>query len=118
MAKKPLENLLNTTIETIMEGIEHKPWTAFINNAVAFTGVMLNNQELVKEIKEVKDNPQYLENIERNIIQKFGKKYENELVGIIFRHVWGALIYNISTIIAITEEVKEWEDSKNGKLNH
>jgi hypothetical protein len=117
MAKKPLEKLLNVTIETIMEGIEHKPWTAFINNAVAFTGVMLNNQQLIIEVREVKNNPQYLLDIETKIITKFGNKYESELVALIFKHVWGALIYNISTIVAIVEEVKEWEKHKNNEAN-
>lgn len=116
MAKRPLENLLNTTIETIMEGIEHKPWTAFINNAVAFTGVMLNNQQLIIEVREVKNNPQYLLDIEAGIINRFGKKYKSDLVALIFKHVWGALIYNISTIVAIVEEVQEWEQNKKGPV--
>jgi len=109
---KPLENLMNTTIETIIEAIEKKPWTAFINNTVAFTGVIINNKGLIEDIKKVQGSPTLITEMEERAVQRFGKKYENELVSKIFKMVWAAVVFNISTVIAIDEVVREHNHDK------
>ncbi len=104
---KPLENLMLTTIETIVEGVEKEPWTAFINNAASYTGVMLNYKGLVKDIAEVREEPSKLLAMEEQAIKKFGKNYENSLVSNIFKLIWSAVVYNISTTISIAELIEE-----------
>lgn len=111
MAKKPLENLMDATIETIIEAIEHKPWHAFINNGVVFTGVAINHEELYAEILAVKENPSVLIEMEKRSVEKFGKKKSNRIASIIFRHVWAMIMYNLSSILEIAKELKELKES-------
>ncbi|MCW8966147.1 MAG: hypothetical protein OQK82_05625, partial [Candidatus Pacearchaeota archaeon] len=65
MKKTPLENLMNTTIETIIEAINHEPWFAFVNNGFAITGIAINHKALYQNIKEVQSNPSILEEMEK-----------------------------------------------------
>ena len=104
---RPLENLMNAIIETIIEGIEREPWHAFINNGVAFTGVAMKNKQLIEEIKEVQLNPDLLVGMEERSVKKFGKKRSTAVASIVFKHVWGMIVYNTSSIIAIDMELRE-----------
>lgn len=107
---KPLKNLMNATIETIIEGIEREPWTAFINNTVAFTGVAFNYKELIEQIKETQANPSKLEELEKAAQQKWGKHYDNTLVHKMFQLIWAAVLYKVNTIIAVKELIEEYRD--------
>lgn len=110
---KPLENLMNTIIETIMEAIQHEPWFAYINNGVSFTGIAINHKRLYEEIVEVQENPEILIEMEAKAVAKFGKKHNNQVASIIFKHVWGMVVYNTSSIIAIDKQIREHNDHPN-----
>lgn len=114
---KPLKRLMFATIETIMEGINREPWTAFINNGFDFTGVMFNHKLLVTQIVEAKSNPILLENLEKEAIDKWGKKYENSLVSKIFKLAWAALLYNVATVAEIDTIIKEHNKGVTEHLN-
>jgi C4-dicarboxylate transporter len=109
---KQLKKLMNTTIETIIEGMEHQPWTAFINNTIAFGGVMMNNQELVQDIREAKKNLSILSDLENEAMQNFGNKQSAQIVAIVFKHVWAAVVYNVGTVDAIIEDIAEYHRGK------
>jgi len=114
---KPLKNLMLATIETIIEGVEREPWTAFINNTVAFTGVAFNYKQLIEEIKETKANPQKLVELEQAAQKKWGKEYDNTLVQKMFQLIWASVLYKVNTIIAIKELVEEFKHDKALKVN-
>lgn len=112
MKKTPLENLMNVTIETIIEAINHEPWFAFVNNGFAITGIAINHKELYANIKDIQANPSALEDMEAIAVQKFGKKLNAQLASIIFRHVWGMIVYNTSSIISMEQQIREYNDSQ------
>lgn len=107
---KPLERLMLTTIETIIEGIEKEPWTAFINNTFDFTSVMLNNKKLIVEIVEAKNDPNVMGQLEAKAVDKFGKRFSNSLVAKIFQLSWAALLFNVATVAEIDKVVREYND--------
>ena len=102
------------TIETIMEGINKEPWTAFINNGFDFTAVMFNHKLLVDQIQDAAKHPDILQALEDEIDAKFGKRYPK--VRKIFKLVWAALIFKVNTIIEITEVIKEDQGNEPPKL--
>jgi hypothetical protein len=103
--RDPLEKLMLTTIETIIEGVEKKPWTAFINNTFAFTSVVFKYGELISKIEEAKNNPQYLEGLKQKANEKWGSKYKDGLVADIFDLIWAAMLYKVATIMEIHDLV-------------
>jgi hypothetical protein len=110
---QPLKRLMLATIETIMEGINKEPWTAFINNGFDFTAVMFNHKLLVDQIQDAAKHPDILQKLEDEIDSKFGQQHPK--VRQIFKLVWAALIFKVNTIIEISKIVKE-EETTNKKL--
>lgn len=107
--KQPLKKLMLTTIETIIEGIEKEPWTAFINNTFNFTGVVFSYKQLVKEIQEAKENPAIMEELKQEASNKWGDKYDNTLISRIFDLIWASILYKVATVIEITNIVQEYK---------
>lgn len=106
---QPLKKLMLTTIETIIEGVEKEPWTAFINNTFDFASIVFNYKELVEQIKAAKENPQILAELKQEASNKWGKKYENTLISRIFDLVWAAILYKVATIIEVDKLVREFK---------
>lgn len=103
---KNLEKLLFTILETTVEAIEKKHWTAFINNGFATISILSNLKELGKEIQEVRNNPEMLETLEKLAINKYSK-HEKELVLKTFRKVYSAIVFNVGTAMDITQDWKK-----------
>lgn len=104
---KPLKRLTLAIIETIVEGIEKKPWTAFINNTFDFTAVTFNHKQLVEEIMDAKADPEIMEALEQEACEKWADKYSDHIAKKIFQIAWAALLYNVGATFEIKDVIEE-----------
>ena len=105
---KVLTKLTEAIAETIVEAIQKKPWTAFINNTFAFSDVALKNKSLVEDFKAVEENPELLEDLKTAVLNhRKVKELGEEKAGRIFNAIWMAIIFNSKTVLEIKSIVEE-----------
>ena len=105
---KVLTTLTEAIAETVIEAIQKKAWTAFIDNTFAFTDVAFRNKQLVEDFKAVEADPQLLEQLKHDVLNhRKVKEIEGEKAGRIFNVIWMAIVFNSKSILEIKSIVEE-----------
>ena len=109
MKKVPvLTELAKVIAETIIEGIQKKPWTAFIDNTFDLGDVAFRNKQLVRDFLAVEKDPELLELVRVQVLDHPKvKEFGEEKGGRIFNVIWGALIYNSKATLRIKSIIEE-----------
>jgi hypothetical protein len=105
---KVLTLLTETIVETIIEAVQKKAWTAFINNTFALSDVAFRNKALVRDFKAIEENPELLEQLKKDVLEHHKvKELEGDKAGRIFNVIWLAVIFNSKTILEVKGIIEE-----------
>jgi len=103
-----LTNLASAIAETVIEAIQKKPWTAFVDNTFDFGDVAFRNKKLVQEFAEVANNPYLLDQVRIDVLSHPKvKEFGEEKGGRIFNVIWQALIFNSKAALKIKAIIEE-----------
>jgi hypothetical protein len=103
-----LTNLARTIAETVIEAIQKKPWTAFIDNTFDFGDVAFKNKKLVQEFAEVANNPDLLDKVRADVLSHPKvKEFGEEKGGQVFNVIWQALVFNSKAALKIKGIIEE-----------
>ena len=103
-----IERLTSVIVETVVEAIQKKPWTAYINNTFDMAGLAFDNKKLAKEFVQINSNPNLLKQIESSVLNHPKLKPLSADKSIeIFRVVWTTIVFNASSILKIKSILQE-----------
>lgn len=105
---RTLTKLTEAIAETVIEVVQKKHWTMFINNTFAFSNVGLNNRKLIEDFKAVEKDLDLLDQLKDAVLEHPKvKEFGESKGGRIFDVVWMAIIYNSKAALEIKHIIEE-----------
>jgi hypothetical protein len=103
---------LSTIVETALEGIEEKPFTHFINNAMSTINCVKNSSQFAKEAYHAQQNDMIKELKDEMIRWYIGVGYKKEIVEIVVDYISDIVFISIGGTYAMVEAIKDYKNKE------
>ncbi|OED34273.1 hypothetical protein AB832_07910 [Flavobacteriaceae bacterium (ex Bugula neritina AB1)] len=103
-----LKRLANVVTETIIEAIQKKPWTAYVNNTFTVSSVVFEHKHLVSDFLAVEKDQSLLDDLQTEVMNHPKlKELGEDKAARIFKNVWAMIIFNSRGVLEIKSIVEE-----------
>jgi len=105
---KKLDKLTNAVAETVIEAVQGRPWTAFVNNTFDFGNVALGYKQLISDFLAVEADPDLLDNLKQSVLNHPKvKEVGDEKAGRLFIVIWSMIVFNAKGALACKAIIEE-----------